>query len=56
MSLNWIDDMLDIILKFVFVMVFVFIITPLGLILRLVGVDYLSKRIDENIKSYWFKR
>ena len=55
-SLNWINKMLDKILELVFLIVFVFLITPLGLILRLIGVDYLNRKIEKQNKSYWIKR
>lgn len=48
--------MLDIILKFVFLIVFIFLITPIGIVLRLLGVDYLNKKIDKKNKSYWVKK
>jgi len=48
--------MLNIILKVLFFLVFVFLITPIGIVLRLLGVDYLNQSIDKHAKSYWFKR
>lgn len=48
--------MLDIILKFVFLVVFIFLITPIGLVLRLLGVDYLNRKIEKNNKSYWVEK
>lgn len=56
MSLNWINEMLDKIMMLVFFIVFIFLITPLGLVLRLTGVDYLNRKIEKQSKSYWVKR
>jgi hypothetical protein len=40
------------------VMAFVYFVTvlPTGLIMRLLGKDLLSQKLDKNAKSYWFKR
>ena len=32
------------------------VLTPLGLLLRIMGKDLLEKRIDRNAKSYWIVR
>lgn len=33
-----------------------FILTPIGLILRLTGKDLLDKRLDRSAKTYWIRR
>jgi len=48
--------MIDILLKFIFLVVFVFVVTPIGLILRVIGIDYLNKKIDKQTKSYWVQK
>lgn len=37
-------------------LIFCFVFTPFGIISRLAGKDFLSKKIDKNSKSYWFDR
>jgi hypothetical protein len=36
--------------------IFFIIILPFGLLLRLVGRDYLRLRFDDKVDSYWIKR
>lgn len=36
--------------------VFFVIITPIGLLLRIIGKDVLSLKLDKKIKSYWIKK
>ena len=36
--------------------VFFIVITPIGLIMRLIGKDLLNKKIDKSLTSYWNKR
>jgi NADH:ubiquinone oxidoreductase subunit 5 (subunit L)/multisubunit Na+/H+ antiporter MnhA subunit len=43
------------ILKFLFTIIFFVIITPLGLIIRLFGIDYLDQKLQTERKSYWIK-
>lgn len=35
---------------------FYLIITPTGLLMRLLGKDLLNQKIDKSAKSYWIKR
>ena len=42
-------------LKFFFVIIFFLIITPIGLVIRLLGIDLLKKKINANQNSYWTK-
>jgi Saxitoxin biosynthesis operon protein SxtJ len=37
-------------------LVFFLVVTPIGLILRLLGKDLLDERIDRSATSYWVKR
>jgi len=37
-------------------MVFYMVLTPIGLLMRLVGYDPLRRRFDRQAKSYWIKR
>jgi len=48
--LGWINT--RILLGFVFFLV----LTPIGLVLRLMGKDLLDKKIDRSAQSYWIKR
>ena len=40
----------------VLAVMYYFVFTPVGLVLRSLGKDPLQKNIDKNIKSYWIKR
>ncbi|MGK9368794.1 SxtJ family membrane protein [Melioribacter sp. Ez-97] len=42
--------------RFILVVLFYFIVTPIGLLLRLFGKDFLDLKIDKAKKSYWNKR
>ena len=37
-------------------MIFFLIVTPTGMIMRLLGKDILNQKINKKIKSYWIKR
>ena len=43
------------ILKIIFSILFFLVITPVGLIIRLFGIDLLAKKIDHTKKTYWTK-
>ncbi len=43
----------DLLLKALLIIVFALIITPIGLLLRLFGVDYMDRKMDSNASSYW---
>lgn len=47
---------LNFVIKVVFGVLFFVGITPVGLLLRLFGVDYLDRKIGSEAKSYWRKR
>lgn len=36
--------------------VFFIIVTPIGIIMRIIGKDLLNKKINNSVKSYWIKR
>lgn len=42
--------------KFPFGIFFVLIIFPLGLLMRLCGVDYLGRKFDHGKTTYWNER
>ncbi|AFN74876.1 hypothetical protein MROS_1642 [Melioribacter roseus P3M-2] len=42
--------------RFILIVLFYFIITPIGLFLRLFGKEFLELRFDKEKKSYWNKR
>lgn len=41
------------ILQFIFGIIFLLIVTPVGWVLRLMGVDYMEKRPRSGMSSYW---
>ena len=45
-----------IIAPFVMMLVFFIVVTPIGLIMKLMGKDLLNKKINKNAKSYWVSR
>ena len=36
--------------------IFIFLITPIGLFMRLIGKDLLNEKTSKQIDSYWIKR
>lgn len=46
---------INFILKILFFIVFWVIVTPLGVLLRLAGIDYLQRQFDSK-KSYWINK
>ena len=36
--------------------IFIFLVTPIGLFMRLIGKDLLNEKTSKKIKSYWTKR
>ncbi|MBN1354104.1 MAG: hypothetical protein JW994_05515 [Candidatus Omnitrophica bacterium] len=42
--------------RFILIVLFYTVITPMGLITRLMGKDILDQRIDRTRESYWHKR
>jgi len=32
------------------------VVTPIGIVMRMLGKDFLGKRIDKKGKTYWIKR
>ena len=38
------------------IMIFFVFVTPLGLVMRLAGKDFLHRQIDPKAKSYWIRR
>ena len=47
------DSLVNLALKVVFFAIFFFIVTPVGLFLRLLGVDHLGLRRPMERRSYW---
>lgn len=45
--------MLKILINFFGSILYFVIITPISIILKMFGVDYLDRKIDRNEKSYW---
>lgn len=47
---------INFILKVFFFIIFFLIVTPVGILLKLVGVDYLRHRIEKSKDSYWIEK
>lgn len=45
----------DFIIKVIFGVVFLLIVSPAGLLLRMFGIDFLEREIDRSASSYWRK-
>lgn len=43
------------IVKIVFGVVFLLIVTPAGFLLRMFGIDFLERKMDPKAPSYWKK-
>ena len=41
--------------RLILIVMFYLVITPIGLIMRLFGMDYLSLKIEKDKESYWIK-
>ncbi|MDQ1329877.1 MAG: Saxitoxin biosynthesis operon protein SxtJ [Thermodesulfobacteriota bacterium] len=46
----------DVILSGLLTVIFILVFTPVGLILRLTGKDYMQRKIQKKIHSYWISR
>lgn len=46
---------IDFLIKAVFGVIFLLIVTPAGFLLRIVGFDFLERTIDPNASTYWKK-
>lgn len=49
------NKMANFFIKIVFGVIFLLIITPVGLLLRMFGIDFLKRKIDSNASTYWEK-
>ncbi len=49
-AIGWVNT------KILLFLTFYLIITPIGLIMRLFGKDFLNQKIERNKSSYWIKR
>lgn len=43
-------------LRFILAIVFFIMVTPVGFLLRFLGVDFLKRKIDKNVTTYWIKK
>lgn len=48
--LSWVNT------RLILFIIFYFIFTPIGLILKLFNMDLLNRKIDKDIQSYWVKK
>jgi hypothetical protein len=46
----------EFVIKFLFAAIFILIVTPAGMLLRLLQIDFLKKKPDEREYSYWTKK
>jgi hypothetical protein len=44
---------MNMIFRVLLIVFFYAVITPVGMILRLMGIDYLSRSLDQKSSSYW---
>lgn len=45
----------DFVIKAIFGIVFLLIVTPAGLLFRLFGIDFLERKVEPGVSSYWKK-
>ena len=45
--LGWVNT------RFLLVIVFYLVVTPIGLVIKLLGIDLLERKIDKDQKTYW---
>jgi len=48
--LGWINT------RLILLIIFYLIFTPIGLVMRLLGVDLLARKIEKNRETYWIKK
>ncbi len=48
--LGWVNS------RIILSIIFYFVFTPMGLVMKLFGSDLLGLKIDKNTKSYWLKK
>ena len=46
----------SIIAPIIMAVIFFFIVTPIGLFMRLIGKDLIKNKIDKSLKTYWIER
>jgi len=44
---------MNMIIRILLIVLFYTVITPLGMILRGMGIDYLNRSLDQRSSSYW---
>jgi hypothetical protein len=49
-GLGWINT------RLILLIIFYLIFTPIGLVMRLLGVDLLARKIEKNRETYWIKK
>lgn len=47
---------INILIKCLFGLIFIIVIAPLGFLLRMCGADFMAKKTDYRISSYWKKK
>ena len=45
--------LMNMIFRVLLIVLFYAVITPVGMILRLMGIDYLNRSLDQKSSSYW---
>ncbi|GEM_PF-2258388 len=50
------DKVINFIFRVFFFIIFFLIVTPIGILLRLAGIDYLQRQLEKGRNSYWIKK
>lgn len=48
--------MSNFLIKGIFGLIFLVLVTPVGFVLRISGIDFMKRKIDPEASSYWTKR
>lgn len=49
------SKMIDFFIKIIFGVLFLLIVTPVGILIRMFGVDFLERKTDSKASTYWKK-
>ena len=58
MNFNWTDmlnKLIEFFIKIVFGLIFFLVVTPIGILIRMFGIDFLERKGNSEILSYWKK-
>lgn len=51
-----VGKIIDVLFHAALLLVFFILLTPIGFVFKMLGQDFLSRRLDPNAPSYWISR